>query len=111
MTAYGPLEAMIRDLVQHEVEAAVARAVADPDRLLTLEAAQAWASVGETTFRRWIAAGLPVEDVPGRGEKPLVRVRLSAMKDWLENRKYRTSPRLHALVEARLAERRKAVGR
>jgi hypothetical protein len=101
------LDTAIREIVRDEIQTALS----DPDRLLTLEAAQAWASVGETTFRRWIRDGLPTEEVPGRGEKPLVRVRLSAMKDWLENRKYRTSPRLHALVEARLAERRKAAGR
>ena len=57
-------------------------------RLLSVADAAAYCRVSESTIYRWIdTEGFKIHHLPsGRGARPIVRIRLDQLDDWLDNR-------------------------
>ena len=67
-----------------------------PTELLTFTQITREYNVSSTTIKRWEAFGLPVVRMPGRGKKPMTRVRRADLDAWIagggtDARKQRTT--------------------
>ncbi|MCE5270780.1 helix-turn-helix domain-containing protein [bacterium] len=54
-----------------------------PTELLSFAQITREYNVSNTTIKRWEAYGLPVMRIPGRGKKPMARVRRSDLEAWI----------------------------